>query len=175
MTTFGPGSLVIAVVGGLVGFPIIEGAHKFKEFLSPSITPLHHAVHHAMSFEIFMMLFSMGIAGVGIFIAYKCYMKVPDLPARITAKFPVLYEYIYNKYFIDQLYDAAVVEPIKNGSDFLWHGVDETVIDGTVNGSATTVGWISGHLRKLETGFVQNYALAILVGVVIVAGYLIGR
>ena len=50
-----------------------------------------------------------------------------------------------------------------------------TVAPSTVNGSATTVGWISGHLRKLETGFVQNYALAILVGVVIVAGYLIGR
>ena len=72
-------------------------------------------------------------------------------------------------------YDAAVVEPIKNGSDFLWHGVDETVIDGTVNGSAGIVGWFSNHLRKLETGFVQNYALAILLGVVIVTGYLIGR
>jgi NADH-quinone oxidoreductase subunit L len=165
----------LSVVGGFVGFPIIEGAHKFKEFLAPSITALHHEAHHAMSFEIFMMLFSMGIAGVGIFIAYKCYMKQPDLPARITAKFPVLYEYIYNKYFIDQLYDAAVVEPIKNGSDFLWHGVDETVIDGTVNGSAGIVAWFSSHLRKLETGFVQNYALAILAGVVIVTGYLIGR
>ncbi len=43
-----------------------------------------------------MMVFSMGIAGVGIFIAYKCYMKQPDLPGRIVAKFPVLYEYIYN-------------------------------------------------------------------------------
>ena len=130
---------------------------------------------HAMSFEIFMMAFSMTVAGVGIFIAYKCYMKDPDLPARITAKFPVVYEYIYHKYFIDELYDAAVVEPIKNGSDFLWHGVDETVIDGTVNGSAGIVGWFSSHLRKLETGFVQNYALAILAGVVIVTGYLIGR
>jgi NADH-quinone oxidoreductase subunit L len=165
----------LSVVGGLVGFPIIEGAHRFKDFLAPSIAPLHHGAHHAMSFEIFMMLFSMGIAGVGIFIAYKCYMKTPDLPARIVAKFPVLYEYIYNKYFIDQLYDAAVVEPIKNGSDFLWHGVDEKVIDGTINGSAGFVAWFSGHLRQLETGFVQNYALAILAGVVIVTGYLIGR
>jgi NADH-quinone oxidoreductase subunit L len=165
----------LSVVGGLVGFPIIEGAHKFKEFLAPAITPLHKEVHHAVSFEIFMMAFSMGIAGVGIFIAYKCYMKTPDLPARITAKFPRLYEYIYNKYFVDEAYDAAVVEPIKQGSDFLWRGVDEKVIDGTVNGSATTVGWLSSHLRKLETGFVQNYALAILAGVVIVAGYLIGR
>ena len=56
--------------------------------------------------------------------------------------------------------------PSRNGSDFLWHGVDETVVDGAVNGSASTVVWLSDHLRKLETGFVQTYALAILVGVV---------
>ena len=53
--------------------------------------------------------------------------------------------------------------------------MDENVIDGAVNGSATTVGWLSSHLRKLETGFVQSYALAILIGAVLVTGYLIGR
>ena len=166
---------VLSAVGGFVGFPIIEGAHKFKEFLAPSIATLHPEAHQAMSFEIFMMAFSMSVAVVGIFIAYKCYIKKPDLPARVVAKFPVLYEYIYNKYFVDEFYDAAVVEPVKNGSDFLWHGVDEQVVDGAVNGSASTVVWISAHIRKLETGFVQTYALAILLGVVVIAGYLIGR
>jgi NADH-quinone oxidoreductase subunit L len=166
---------VLAAVGGFVGFPIIEGANKFREFLAPSIAMLHPEAHHAASFEIFMMAFSMSVAVVGIFIAYKCYIKKPDLPARVVAKFPVLYEYIYNKYFVDEFYDAAVVEPVKEGSDFLWHGVDEQVVDGAVNGSASTVVWISAHLRKLETGFVQTYALAILLGVVVIAGYLIGR
>ena len=166
---------VLSAVGGFVGFPIIEGADKFKEFLAPSIAVLHPEAHHPMSFEIFMMAFSMAVAGVGIFIAYKCYIKKPELPDRVVAKFPVVYEYIYNKYYMDEFYDAAVVEPIKNGSDFLWHGVDETVVDGAVNGSASTVVWLSDHLRKLETGFVQTYALAILAGVVVIAGYLIGR
>jgi NADH-quinone oxidoreductase subunit L len=166
---------VLSAVGGFVGFPVIEGANKFKEFLAPSIAALHTEAHHPMSFEIFMMAFSMSVAIVGIFIAYKCYIKKPDLPARVVAKFPVLYEYIYNKYFVDEFYDAAVVEPVKEGSDFLWYGVDEQVVDGAVNGSASTVVWISAHLRKLETGFVQTYALAILLGVVVIAGYLIGR
>ena len=49
------------------------------------------------------------------------------------------------------------------------------MVDGAVNGSASTIAWLSSHLRKLETGFVQNYALAILIGVVLIAGYLIGR
>ncbi|MBM4294930.1 MAG: NADH-quinone oxidoreductase subunit L, partial [Deltaproteobacteria bacterium] len=80
-----------------------------------------------------------------------------------------------NKYYVDELYDATVVEPIKSGSDFLWKGVDDKVVDGAVNGSAGMVAWLSAHLRKLETGFVQNYALAILIGVVLITGYLIGR
>jgi NADH-quinone oxidoreductase subunit L len=165
----------LAVVGGLVGFPIIKGANKFKEFLAPSITPLVHEVHAPAWFEITMMMFAMAVAGVGIYMAYKMYLKRPDLPEKITAKIPFIYNLVYHKYYVDELYDATVVEPIKNGSDFLWHGVDENLIDGAVNGSATTVGWLSSHLRKLETGFVQSYALAILLGAVLVTGYLIGR
>ncbi|MBU4231357.1 MAG: NADH-quinone oxidoreductase subunit L, partial [Proteobacteria bacterium] len=165
----------LSVVGGLVGFPIIKGANKFKEFLAPSITPLVHEVHAPAWFEITMMMFAMAVAGAGIYMAYKMYLKRPDLPEKITAKIPFIYNLVYHKYYVDELYDATVVEPIKNGSDFLWHGVDENIIDGAVNGSATTVGWLSSHLRKLETGFVQSYALAILIGAVLVTGYLIGR
>ncbi len=123
----------------------------------------------------FMMVFSMAVAAVGIYPAYKFYILKPDLPTIMADKFPVLYDYIYNKYYVDELYDATVVEPTKAGSDFLWHGVDDKVVDGAVNGSAGVIAWLSAHLRKLETGFVQNYALAILVGVVLITGYLIGR
>ncbi len=165
----------LSVVGGLVGFPIIKGANKFKEFLAPSITPLVHEVHAPAWFEITMMIFSMAVAAAGIYMAYKFYISKPELPEAVTEKIPVVYDLVYNKYYVDEFYDAAVVEPIKNGSDFLWHGVDETVIDGAVNGSASTVAWLSSHLRKLETGFVQSYALAILIGAVLVTGYLIGR
>jgi len=165
----------LSVVGGLVGFPIIKGANKFKEFLAPSITPLVHEVHAPAWFEITMMMFAMAVAGAGIYMAYKMYLKHPELPEKITAKIPFIYNLVYHKYYVDEIYDATVVEPIKNGSDFLWHGVDENLIDGAVNGSATTVGWLSSHLRKLETGFVQSYALAILIGAVLVTGYLIGR
>jgi len=165
----------LSVVGGLVGFPIIEGANKFRDFLAPSITPLIHHAHHPAWFEITMMIFSMAVAAAGIFMAYKMYMKQPELPDKVIQKIPVIYDLVYHKYYVDEIYDATVVEPIKNGSDFLWHGVDENVVDGAVNGSATTIGWLSKHLRKLETGFVQNYALAILLGVVLITGYLIGR
>ena len=165
----------LSVVGGFVGFPIIAGANKFRDFLAPAITPLVHEVHAPAWFEITMMIFSMAVALAGIYTAYRMYIKRPELPEKVVEKIPVVYDLVFHKYYMDEIYDATVVEPIKNGSDFLWHGVDENVVDGAVNGSATTIGWLSSHLRKLETGFVQNYALAILIGVVLITGYLIGR
>jgi NADH-quinone oxidoreductase subunit L len=167
---------LLSTVGGFVGFPIIKGAHKFSEFLSPAITPLPHVEHHyPISFEVGMMIFSMLVAAAGIYTAYKCYIRQPDLPSKVAEKFRLAYKLVYHKYYVDEIYDATIVEPIKAGSDFLWTGVDDKVVDGAVNGSAGTVAWLSAHLRKLETGFVQNYALAILLGVVLIAGYLLGR
>jgi NADH-quinone oxidoreductase subunit L len=117
----------------------------------------------------------MAVAGLGIYTAYKMYILFPDLPGQITEKFRTVYDLVYHKYYVDEIYDTVVVEPIKEGSNILWRQVDEKGIDGVVNGSAGIVAYLSAHLRKLETGFVQNYALAILLGMVVITGYLIGR
>jgi NADH-quinone oxidoreductase subunit L len=97
------------------------------------------------------------------------------LPEKITEKVPGLYDLVYNKYYVDELYDATVVEPIKNGSVLLWKEADAKVIDGVVNGTASLVERFSAVIRKLETGYVQNYALGILVGVAVITGYYLGR
>jgi NADH-quinone oxidoreductase subunit L len=167
---------LLSLVGGFVGIPIIEGGHIFKDFLMPSITPVpvHHAAHPSISFEVGLMLLSMAVAVAGIYTAYKMYIVKPELPTLIATKYKALYEAVYNKYYVDELYDAAIVEPIKEGSTFLWLEVDSKVVDGAVNGSAGLVAWLSGHFRKLETGFLQNYALAIVLGVSLIVGYLIG-
>ncbi len=172
--------LMILAVGsafvGLVGIPIIKGAHKFKEFLAPSImySAGHHEAHYSISFEVGLMLFSMTVAVLGIITAYRMYIKDTELPNKLAEKFKIAYELIYNKYYVDEIYDLAVVEPIKDGSNFLWTGVDVQVVDGAVNGSAGLVAWLSAHFRKLETGFLQNYALAIVLGVALIVGYLVG-
>ena len=165
-----------SAVGGLVGIPIIEGGHVFNEFLAPSIihsTGLHEA-HYTITFEVGMMLFSMLVAVVGIFVAYRMYIKKPELPTVVAQKFRVAYDLIFHKYYVDEIYDMAVVEPIKDSSTFLWKGVDNQVVDGAVNGSAGVVSYLSAHFRKLETGFLQNYALAIVLGVALIVGYLVG-
>jgi NADH-quinone oxidoreductase subunit L len=172
--------LMILAVGsafvGLVGIPIIKGAHVFKDFLAPSIiySGGHHEAHYPVSFEVGLMIFSMLVAFAGIFTAYRLYIRQPDLPGFLAQKYRIAYELIFNKYYVDEIYDMAVVEPIKDGSNFLWTGVDVQVVDGAVNGSAGVVAWLSAHFRKLETGFLQNYALAIVLGVALIVGYLVG-
>ena len=168
---------ILSTVGGFVGIPLIQGWNVFHDFLSPSIAHVAagHAVHHSSHFEVIMMLVSMGVALVGIFLAYKMYIKQPELPEKVTERVPGLYDLIYNKYYIDELYDATVVEPIKNGSVMLWKEADTKVIDGVVNGTASFVEKLSAVIRKLETGYVQNYALGILIGVAVITGYYLGR
>jgi len=96
------------------------------------------------------------------------YLKNPVLPEKLASRFSGLYQLIYNKYFVDEAYDAVIVEPIKNGSLFLWRIFDNRVIDGAVNGAADLVQWASRNVRKLETGLVQEYALGIVGGVVVI-------
>ncbi len=165
-----------SAVGGLVGIPIIEGGHMFKDFLAPSIiySGGHHVGHYSINFEVGMMLFSMLVAVAGIYVAYRMYISKPELPTVVAQKFRVAYDLIFHKYYVDEIYDMAVVEPIKDSSTFLWKGVDNQVVDGAVNGSAGVVAYLSAHFRKLETGFLQNYALAIVLGVALIVGYLVG-
>jgi NADH-quinone oxidoreductase subunit L len=163
---------ILSVIGGWIGLPLIEGGNRFKEFLSPVIH-IEEAAPHAPAFEITMMLVSMGIALIGIIIAYNFYLKNRTLPDQLAARFKGLYGLIYNKYYIDEVYNALFVTPIKEGSHLLWLSFDDRVIDGMVNGAGSIIRSFSGTLRKIQTGYLQNYALFILLGVVVIIFYLL--
>ena len=79
-----------------------------------------------------------------------------------------------NKYYVDEIYDTAVVEPIKNVSDkFLWNIFDNKIIDGLVNGVATYVSRLSVDWRKIQTGVIQDYATFTIIGIVVILIYLL--
>jgi NADH-quinone oxidoreductase subunit L len=83
---------------------------------------------------------------------------------------------LLNKYYVDELYDAVAVQPIKRFSETaLWKVVDATLIDGIVNGTGTVVRGSSAALRLLQTGSVRTYAASLFVGVVLVLGYYLTR
>jgi len=174
---------VLATVGGFVGFPAIEGWNVFHDFLSPAfatpavVTALKGAGagHHSVGFEVAMMIVSMVIAGLGILLAYRMYIKDPGLPGRMAESYPAPYRLIANKYWMDEVYHFLFIGPAVRFSVFLWRIFDDLLIDGTVNGVAAIVRGGSEVFKRLQTGYVQNYALSILVGIVLIIGYYLFR
>ncbi len=87
-----------------------------------------------------------------------------------------MHRLLLNKYYVDELYDALIVQPIKRTSErALWRVVDAGVIDGAVNGAGSFVNGASAILRRLQTGSMRAYALSVFVGVVLILGYYVWR
>ena len=171
---------VLSTVGGFIGFPIVEGWNQFSEFLSPVFAMPAAAAgqkaleggHHETGFEIIMMIVSMVIAGLGILSAYRLYIKNPGLPDRLAEQYKGAYGMIANKYWVDEIYDWVFVGPLVRFSVFLWRIIDDILVDGTVNGVAAIVRGGSEVGKRFQTGNVQNYAFSILLGVVLIIGYI---
>lgn len=163
---------LLSILGGFIGFPT---ASAINSFLSPVIGGGHHGMadggdlHHVSNSLMFSMMgISTGIATVGILLAYLMYIKQPDLPAKVVGKFKLIYTIIYNKYYVDEIYDATIVKPTVKTSFILWKIVDVKIIDGFVNAVARIVELNSEVLKLFQTGYVRNYALSILLGGVII-------
>jgi NADH-quinone oxidoreductase subunit L len=122
------------------------------------------------------MAFSSGMAVAGIGIAAFFWMRRRDLTDRIAASFAGAHRVLLNKYYVDEIYDAVIVQPVKGLSErFLWKIFDAGVIDGAVNGAGAFVNGWSAILRRLQTGSMRAYALSVFVGVVVILGYYVWR
>jgi NADH-quinone oxidoreductase subunit L len=110
------------------------------------------------------------LAGLtGIAVAWLMYVAKPGMADSFAGSMKGLYTLVYNKYFVDEIYDAAVVKPLVNGSRVvLWKGVDAGMIDGAANGVGARARDIGGVLRLLQSGDIRSYATWILFGSVIV-------
>jgi len=162
----------LSIGGGFIGFPT---ASAINSFLAPVIGGGHHgtvdggSLHHVSAGMMFSMMgISTGIAIAGILIAYLMYIKNPDLPAKIAKKFKLIYTIVYNKYYVDEIYDATIVNPTVKTSFILWRIVDVRIIDGFVNAIARIVELKGEVLKLFQTGYVRNYAFSILLGGVII-------
>ncbi|MGB6431969.1 MAG: NADH-quinone oxidoreductase subunit L [Candidatus Acidiferrales bacterium] len=213
---------LLSIVGGLVG---IDG--RFEKFLDPVVAPpamgmltegpaspaslsLRHDEVEAPAApqeaekeageatpELLLMALSVGVALAGILLAYYLYLKRTDLPAKIAASAGGLYRLVYNKYYVDQIYDAMFVNRVKdlalglgafdrifidglfiNGAGRLTRATglvsawwDKWFVDGLVNLGARIFWLVSYPMRMLQTGRVGSYALLIVVGLLVFIGY----
>jgi NADH-quinone oxidoreductase subunit L len=166
-----------SVVAGYVNVPPAIGGSAFLEhFLEPSVqVPVNAAAdaaaHADHGVETVLMITSSAIALLGIGIAAFLYLKRPELPDVFAARFPGVYQFLVNKGYIDELYDSAVVQPIKSLSEHvLWKG-DARVIDGAVNGAGQIIFETGSLVRQAQTGSVRTYAVSVLLGAVMIVGY----
>jgi len=161
---------VLSVIGGYVGMPFQEGGHPFERWLHPVLSAGGHgAAHHEVSrgMEWALILLSVGVALSGLFMALRAYLWTPALATSLRERFAGLHRLFENKWWVDELYDAAVVRPFFMGiSQWLWRVWDTRVVDGLVNGVGYTLEVGSAVLKLFQTGFVGTYALWITLGVI---------
>ena len=123
-----------------------------------------------------LMLFSTVIAVMGVLVGYGIWVKRRDVADAWARRAAPVYRLLLNKYYVDEIYDAAIVQPIRISSqEGLWRGFDVKVIDGAVNGAGTIVDGSATLLRRLQTGSVRTYAGSLFVGVVVILGYYLWR
>jgi NADH-quinone oxidoreductase subunit L len=105
----------------------------------------------------------------GIFVAYVFYIVAPGIPEGIVKTFSGPYRWVYNKYFVDEFYDATVVHPVLDGSrEVLWRAGDVSVIDGAVNGAGTAARAVGSLLRLAQSGYIRSYAAWVVAGSILV-------
>jgi NADH-quinone oxidoreductase subunit L len=170
---------VLAVAGGWVGIPPVLGGHNYFEgWLAPVFAhaaegAAHGEAHASAALEYLLMAASVGVALCGILLAWYLYRVRTEVPGEIAGRVPGLYDLVLNKYYVDEIYDAAIVRRIVNGSVWLWEAFDMAFIDGIVNGIAALVNGAGARTRRLQSGVVGNYALSLLLGAVILVGFLL--
>ncbi len=126
--------------------------------------------------ELPLMAISSGIALAGIGLAFYFWMRNRAAADAMALRMRGAYNLLLHKYYVDEIYDAAIVQPIKlMSTGGLWRGVDAGLIDGAVNGVGQTIRAGSGALRRAQTGSVRTYAASLFLGAVLILGWYLFR
>ena len=145
---------LLSVAGGFM-FPV-------PQFLSAVFPPIKEAE------DITLMGFSVAAGVMGILVAYVMYVAKPALADFVAANMKGLYTLVYNKYFVDEVYDRMLVKPVVGGSRMLlWRAADVGLIDGIANGIGSRARDIGGILRLLQSGNIRSYATWVVFGSVL--------
>ena len=105
------------------------------------------------------------IALLGLLIAWWFYIKSPETPKKLAQSVRWLYTLVLHKYYIDELYNAVIVQPLLwISTNVLWKVIDEGAIDGTVNGVGRGMRESGGQLREIQSGNARSYATWVVIG-----------
>jgi NADH-quinone oxidoreductase subunit L len=152
-----------SMLGPLVALAILSLAGGFLFNVPEILNNMFPVAEGAENYTLTGISVIAGLIGIGL--SYYMYVLNQAVPKRLAVSFSGLYELIYNKYFVDEVYDATVVNPMITGSrTVLWHGADQGLIDGIVNGVGSQSKGIGGILRLLQSGNIRSYATWVVLG-----------
>ena len=179
---------ILSTVGGWVAAPhLVGGTDYFAKFLHPvfdayAVTPT--AANEAASevagspmMDLVHALTGMPviIALLGLLIAWWFYIKSPETPKKLAQSVRGLYTLVLHKYYIDELYNTVIVQPLLwISTNVLWRVIDEGAIDGTVNGIGRGMRESGAHMRQIQSGNARSYATWVVIGAVGVTVLMLG-
>jgi NADH-quinone oxidoreductase subunit L len=159
---------VLAVGSILSGFPFKElfAGHGVEEFFRDSVKMHPKIIEEMEEISEWIKLLPTALMALGAYISYVFYIRRPYLPEELAAQQPMLYQFLLNKWYFDELYDLIFVNPAKRIGYFLWKYGDEWTIDGLgPDGVSARVLDITRNVVKIQTGYLYHYAFAMLIGV----------
>jgi NADH-quinone oxidoreductase subunit L len=166
-------AVLTVIAGWAVGVPSDHGT-RFARFLATVLPAAHEGGSGGIAAYMLMIL-SVVVVAAGVVLAWVMYVSTPVRAAAIGQPRTPLHRLLLDAYFVDWLYDRLIVRPLLLLSQFLARVVDLGIIDGLVNVTGRAVlGWAAAF-RHLQTGYVVNYALTMLVGAVLLVGFLLTR
>ncbi|MGN6615788.1 MAG: NADH-quinone oxidoreductase subunit L [Ilyomonas sp.] len=159
---------ILSVAGGFLGIPeaFAEHAHALNNFLAPVFAESvklqeHHVIDKGQ--EIMMMAIVAILVIITIVIAWRKFARYK----RTTDEATGLGKVLENKWYVDELYDSVVVQPLNGFAGFLKGGIEKSVIDGIVNGVGRFIQYSARQLRLLQSGQVGNYILFMVLSIVV--------
>jgi NADH-quinone oxidoreductase subunit L len=171
---------VLSVVAGALNWPHMLGGHSmFHHWLEPIWSSYGHGgghgAHHSVNLERLMAGGSVVLAVGAILVIWVLYRRYMDKVSRLAEEMGPLYKASYNKYWVDEIYSATIIEPIKIFSYYvLFRIVDVNIVDGIANGLGRLTKGIGWAGSRLQTGQVQTYALYIALGILAVLAFYFG-
>jgi len=161
---------LLSLIGGLIGFPhVFHSAIHLEHFLDGFLTPVFSSrleSHGSQMTELSLMgitTFTSIVLAIYTFIQFH---KNRDWLIHLKLKYATPHKLLLNKYYIDELYDRYLVQPVRKMATFFWTIIDTKIIDGAFNGLATLSTYFGFQTVKTQTGNLQTYAFVFVAGVV---------
>nr|WP_321446386.1 NADH-quinone oxidoreductase subunit L [uncultured Cohaesibacter sp.] len=169
--------LMVLAIGAVFAGMVFAGdfyGHHYDEFWKGAlfVSAENELVHESHNVPWAVKLAPFGMMLLGLAIAYLFYIRSPQIPKRLAERHHILYRFLLNKWYFDELYDLLFVRTTKWLGRVLWKGGDERIIDHYgPNGIAARVLDVTQRVVKLQTGYVYHYAFAMMIGAALLVTY----